>query len=263
MGISNELGVVKLLVSGSDPSSMNGGSAMAMAGKGCVALAVDKRFGSGPQMVNISPRRVLILHSRLMMSLAGLEGDVISVSEELSVQASKYTSRGSSFGFRKVSNTNNISPSALSSLTSHVLYSRRSSPFYVEPIIVGLESVPKEHRENDDDDATTNSDNQLRKKQNGTVVDRQYRPFMCTQDLIGAQSRVEDFCCVGVASNSMYGTAEAMWRPNMDARTLGRVCGRAFLAALERDCLSGYGAIVYVMSDDGKIEMFELDTRND
>ena len=33
-----------------DPRTLNGGSVLAMAGKGCVALAVDKRFGSGPQV---------------------------------------------------------------------------------------------------------------------------------------------------------------------------------------------------------------------
>jgi hypothetical protein len=33
-----------------DPTTMNGGSILAMAGKECVAVAVDKRFGSGPQV---------------------------------------------------------------------------------------------------------------------------------------------------------------------------------------------------------------------
>jgi 20S proteasome alpha/beta subunit len=33
-----------------DPRTLNGGSVLAMAGDGCVALAVDKRFGSGSQV---------------------------------------------------------------------------------------------------------------------------------------------------------------------------------------------------------------------
>jgi hypothetical protein len=33
-----------------DPLTLNGGSVLAMAGNECVALAVDKRFGSGPQV---------------------------------------------------------------------------------------------------------------------------------------------------------------------------------------------------------------------
>ena len=33
-----------------DPFAINGGSILAMAGKESVAVAVDKRFGSGPQV---------------------------------------------------------------------------------------------------------------------------------------------------------------------------------------------------------------------
>lgn len=33
-----------------NPLTLNGGSVLAMAGDECVALAVDKRFGSGPQV---------------------------------------------------------------------------------------------------------------------------------------------------------------------------------------------------------------------
>lgn len=36
---------------GQDPTKFNGGSVLAMAGDGCVALAVDKRFGMGMQVV--------------------------------------------------------------------------------------------------------------------------------------------------------------------------------------------------------------------
>ena len=35
-----------------DPITINGGSLLAMSGKQCVAVAVDKRFGSGPQVRN-------------------------------------------------------------------------------------------------------------------------------------------------------------------------------------------------------------------
>ena len=40
----------QLVTSQQDPTTLNGGSVLAMAGKECVALAVDKRFGSGPQV---------------------------------------------------------------------------------------------------------------------------------------------------------------------------------------------------------------------
>jgi 20S proteasome alpha/beta subunit len=39
-----------IIQSQQDPFSINGGSILAMAGKDSVAVAVDKRFGSGPQV---------------------------------------------------------------------------------------------------------------------------------------------------------------------------------------------------------------------
>lgn len=286
---------------------------MAMAGDGCVALAVDKRFGSGPQMVNIAPRHVLTPHSNLMVAFTGLEGDVQSLLEELSVQVSSKMSHGSGFGFgHDVSRL--ISPHAMASLTSHVLYSRRRSPYYVEPLVVGLERrvviVEEEEEERADNDGpgdekfnteddvgvdrnrkeknyeiasssssttvrnesvgggnavSSGTDNQIiitrMKRRKKRIV--RYIPYLCAQDLIGAKSLSTSFICAGVASKSMYGTAEAMWRPGMKPEELARVCGKAFLSALERDCLSGYGAMVYVMTGEDGIIEYDLASRND
>jgi len=271
-----------------DPSSLNGGSALAMTGKDCVALAIDKRFGSGPQMVNISPRRTLVLHSHLMVAFTGLEGDIATLSEELSIQASKLTDRGSSSFLVTSSDNDNrqrrISPKAMSSLTSHVLYERRSSPFYVEPLIVGLEEEPAEEEEStefsspiilqkknnlqletkqDNVDTIHESISRAKLESSNNKRKKRCRPFLCSQDVIGAQSRSRDFICAGVASKTMYGISEAMWKPDMDRDALLETCGKAFLSALERDCLSGYGATLYLITPDGGIIAYDLDTRND
>jgi len=73
------------------------------------------------------------------------------------------------------------------------------------------------------------------------------RPYLCSTDMLGARSTSSTFVCSGVASRSLHGTAEALWRPNLDAQELVQVCGKAFVSALERDCLSGYGAVVYLI----------------
>jgi len=216
---------------------------MAMAGKGCVAIAVDKRFGSGPQLVNISCRRILTIHSKLLVGFTGLDSDVQNIAQELSIHVSSKSARESSL-FRNSKNSNTkksrISPRAMAALTSNVLYSkrRRSSPYYCEPIIAGLE---------------------LEIDNNGLVS---YKPFLCSQDVIGAQLKTRDFVCCGAAKNALYGTAEAMWRPNLDPEELAQVCARAFMSALERDCLSGYGAVVYVITEDGIVRQ-ELLSRTD
>lgn len=47
----------------SNPLELNGGSCLAMAGKGCVALAVDRRFGLEGQLVSTEAKRVLKVRS--------------------------------------------------------------------------------------------------------------------------------------------------------------------------------------------------------
>ena len=192
-----------------DPLTMNGGSLMAMAGNECVALAVDKRFGSGSQMVNIAPRHVWAPHPNLMLAFSGLEGDVQSLSEELQMEVAAKRNRALGFSIAGSKSENDesndedevgerrsrISPPALACLTSHVLYEKRG--YYVEPLVVGL-------------------------------MDKTRKPFLCAMDMIGAQSFSKSFICSGAASTSLYGTAEALWRPNMKPKELLECCGKVF-----------------------------------
>ena len=52
-------------------------------------------------------------------------------------------------------------------------------------------------------------------------------PFF-VHKMIGAQSTSKLCVCSGAASKSLYGTAEAMWRPNLTPEELVQVCGRGF-----------------------------------
>ena len=54
-----------------------------------------------------------------------------------------------------------------------------------------------------------------------------------------------------------------MWRPDLQPDELVQVLGRAFLSAMERDCLSGYGSVIYLMVGGKGIEEIELAARND
>lgn len=179
-------------------------------------------------MVNIAPRHVLMPHPKLMVAFTGLEGDIQSLSQTLSIEVNSKHNRAMGFMSSSTS-SRTISPRAMATLISHILYGRRKAPYYVEPLLVGLKDE---------------------------------EPFLCSYDLIGAQSRSQAFCVAGVASKSLYGTAEALWRPGLTSEELAQVCGKAFLSALERDCLSGYGAIVYLITCDGVSE-YDLACRND
>jgi 20S proteasome subunit beta 3 len=258
-----------------DPATMNGGSCLAMAGKDCVALAIDKRFGSGSSLININAQpdaKVLVLPSSqhdlvMLVSCTGLEGDVVSLQQDLkNIVATKYN-----YNYQQHQpSSSGLSPRSMASLTSHVLYNRRNAPYYVEPIIVGLErrQIATEDsnnnniaRENPIDESIINALSM--KSDDTTTAQYRYRPYLCSMDMIGAKSTNRAFCCSGAASQSLYGTAEALWRPNLDEEQLVQTCARAFTTALERDCLSGYGAVVYLVSPSKGIVAYDISSRND
>jgi 20S proteasome subunit beta 3 len=261
-----------------DPMTLNGGSVLAMAGKNCVAVAVDKRFGSANALVNITPRKILRFGGGdVLVAFTGLEGDVQSLAVELAAQVAAKYSRGLGM-LSSQSRASMISATSMASLTSHVLYQRQrrsSRPFYVEPLVVGLEPIGwmeeedenevNETNGNDDSDDFTGEDNNSVVSTPSTNRKRRccYRPYLCALDMIGAKSEAKDFVCAGAASDSMYGTAEALWRPDLTANELLAVCGKAFLSALERDCLSGYGAVIYVLTPEDGIVEYDLTGRND
>eukprot|EP00903_Cladosiphon_okamuranus_P011114 g10490.t1 len=205
----------------SNPLELNGGSCLAMAGKRCVALAVDRRFGLEGQLVSTEAKRVLKINGQLLCGFTGLWTDVLTVMQDLSCEvALKSLGEGD----------RPISPAALAALLSTLLYSRRGSPFFVEPIVAGLDSRGK--------------------------------PYLCGQDILGAPVEVDDFVVAGTSAQSLYGTCEAFFRVGMEREELFRAASRCLLSALERDCLSGYGAVVHLITEEG-IETRELATRMD
>ncbi len=60
---------------------------------------------------------------------------------------------------------------------------KRFGPFFVEPVIAGLE-------------------------EDGT-------PFIASTDLIGCINFAKDFVVSGTASNMMYGMCESLWEPDL------------------------------------------------
>jgi 20S proteasome subunit beta 3 len=224
-----------------------------MAGRDCVAVAVDRRFGSGPALVSAQSRRSLLLPSeRCLVGFTGLQSDVETLQLELLTLIEAKYSTGIAVRAAAASSSSansrgaGISPRSVASLVSHVLYGRRRSPYYVEPVVVGLERCQEGAGGGPPSEPAP----------------PRYRPYLCSMDAIGAASRSRDFACGGAASSSLYGTSEAFWRPGMDRRELLEVISRAFVTALERDCLSGYGALVYLMTADGITE-YDISTRED
>lgn len=109
-----------------------------------------------------------------------------------------------------------MKPETFASLVSAVLYEKRFGPYFCQPVIAGLSDEDK--------------------------------PFICTMDAIGAKELAKDFVVAGTASESLYGACEAMYKPDLEPEELFETVSQALLASVDRDCLSGWGGHVYLVT---------------
>lgn len=199
----------------------NGGAVMAMKGKDCVAIASDLRYGVQAQTVHMDFEKVFPMGERLYIGLAGLATDVQTVSSKLNFRRKLYELR----------ENRPIKPKTFMSVVSNLLYERRFGPFFVEPVIAGLDPKTDE-------------------------------PFICSLDLIGCPMEPEDFVVSGTCSEQMYGMCEVLWRPDMNPDELFECISQSLLNAVDRDAVSGWGAVVHVIEKD-KITTRKLKGRMD
>jgi len=115
----------------------------------------------------------------------------------------------------KLRENREIKPETFSALLSTLLYEKRFAPWFCEPVVAGL-----------------TEDN---------------KPFMSGMDLIGAPVFTEDFCVSGTCTPNLHGMCESLYRPNMEPEELFEVLSQCLLSAVDRDALSGWGAIVHIM----------------
>jgi len=202
-----------------------------MVGKDCVAIACDLRLGLQSLTVsNNFPK--IFSYGDVYLGLTGLATDVNTVSDLFRYKVNMYRLR----------EERNISPSTMANLVSSSLYERRFGPFFVSPVIAGLDQ-------------------------------KTGKPFICGFDSIGCIDFAKDFIVSGTASDQLFGTCEGLWEPDLVSCALlwhmiyfgiwtsTNVCNQApedlfetisqaLLNAVDRDALSGWGAHVYIIEKD-------------
>ena len=106
----------------------NGGTVIAMAGKNCVGIACDKRIGAQLTTIDTNFNKIYEMGPGLYIGFAGLATDAITVSQRLKFRKNLFELREN----RKTT------PQIFTSIVSNMLYEKRFSPYFVEPIVVGL-----------------------------------------------------------------------------------------------------------------------------
>ena len=127
------------------------------------------------------------------------------------------------FAFRhnlyKLREDRTMPPETFAHFVSGMLYEKRFGPYFCEPVIAGLQPDGK--------------------------------PFVTGMDLLGALAPAEDFVCSGNNTDALLGVCESMYRPNLAPEELFEVISQCLLAASGRDCLSGWGGVVHVITKAG------------
>lgn len=131
----------------------------------------------------------------------------------------------------KMREGHDIEPETFANLVSSTLYEKRFGPYFIGPIVAGINSKTD-------------------------------KPFICSFDLIGCIDFSKDFAVTGTASDQLFGMCEGLWEPDLEPEDLFETISQALLNAQDRDALSGWGAVVYVITKD-KVTKRLLKTRQD
>jgi len=188
----------------------NGAAIIAMVGKDCVGIASDKRLGQQLTTISSDFTKVFRMSPRLYVGLAGLATDVITLHQLLEFRMNLY----------KLKEERDMSPQVFNHLLSSLLYEKRFGPYFVEPVVAGL-------------DAVTN------------------QPFISSMDLIGATELSDTFAVSGTCTGNMYGMCESLFQPDMNPDQLFETLSQALLSSVDRDAKSGWGGVVHVITKDG------------
>lgn len=202
----------------------NGSAIIAMAGKGCVAIGSDLRFGVQFQTLATDYQKVYRIHEHLYLGLAGLGTDAQTLSQRFQFKHNLY----------KLREERNIKPSTFGELVSSTLYEKRFGPYFVSPVVAGLEETKE----------------------------GPWKPYLCGTDSIGAIETANDFMVAGTAPDSLSGMCESTFKPDMDPDELFETLSQCLLSGVDRDALSGWGGIVYVITKD-KVTVRTLKGRMD
>jgi len=111
----------------------NGAAVIAMAGKECIAIASDRRFGLRNQTISCEMQKTHQINDRTFVGLTGLMSDAQTLEQKFRFRSNMYRLR----------EERDMSPTVFSNMVSSLLYEKRFGPYFCEPVIAGLEEGNK------------------------------------------------------------------------------------------------------------------------
>ena len=102
-----------------------------MAGKKCVGIASDKRYGLQNQTVACEMRKTFQLNDKTLVGFTGLATDMQTLEQKFVFRSNMY----------KLREERDMSPVVFSNMVSSLLYEKRFGPYFCEPVIAGLEGA--------------------------------------------------------------------------------------------------------------------------
>lgn len=199
----------------------NGGAMVAMKGKDCLTIATDKHFGTKGKAMSTKFQRVFQFGPRLFAGFPGLGTDTKTVHQRLRFRTNMYELR----------ENRRIRPKTLASMVSSFLYEKRFGPYFIEPIVAGIDEKTGE-------------------------------PYIAKSDLIGCMEDSDNFAVGGTCEEQLYGMCETLWEPNLGPDELFEITAQALINACDRDAISGWGATVYIIEKDA-VTVKEVKMRSD
>mmetsp|Transcript_4908 Transcript_4908/g.9191 ORF Transcript_4908/g.9191 Transcript_4908/m.9191 type:complete len:192 (-) Transcript_4908:88-663(-) len=180
-----------------------------MRGRNCVAIAMDRRLGAQYETVSTNFKRVFKMTDRILVGCSGLATDMYSFTNYLKFRLNLY----------KLKEGREMQPKTFAKFVSTSLYSRRTAPYLLEPILAGL--------------------------------DKDNQPYIAACDSIGCLSDLDNFFCIGTADHLLIGACETFYKPDAPADELFEIAAQCILSGCDRDAYSGWGAVVYLITPEG------------
>ena len=107
----------------------NGSAMVAMKGKNCVAIATDSRLSQNLITISQNMQKVFKVNDRCLFGLAGLATDVKTFSKNLKMKTNMYG----------LVEKRDIKATTFTNLVATSLYEKRFGPFFVVPVVAGLD----------------------------------------------------------------------------------------------------------------------------